>query len=404
MKTDPSPRRGLVIDRSGGRPWMTADGASVIPTDDWDVTVLVTARPAHVPDGVHVVEIGDFSAESLRSAVERIVKDGPLERLSTTSEHFLEVAAQLREEYNIAGNGVAYTARLRDKWLMKQCATQHAVRTLDGTCADHLEPWLQDASSEQGFVLKPRGESGSAGVRMAEDKDELRRTVGSLPNPGRYLIEVRSQHPILHVDVVAADGIATYQVSQYERPCHVSGRATPLSSYTVENPAVLTDVQSTLGQILKAWQVRNDVLHIELFADPEGVVLLELAGRPGAAGVPQVFAHTRGLDLQHAKTRLDFGIDPTPFLTPPLARHAGWTVIYAPTDAPAVVDDSALIGHVTRTVLEPNAPRIDGVAGLGVATYSFAADTVEEVRALIATYEQQVRVRPATAHEQSATP
>lgn len=394
MTSPPGWGRGVVVDRSGGRPWMTAAGDSIIPLDEWDLTIVVDERPANVPDPVNVLEIGDFTAESIRSAIRQLAAAGPIDRVSTTSEHFLEVVAAAREEHGIEGNGVQYTARLRDKWLMKQTAVDHRIRTVAGTRGDQLEPFLSQVPSPEGYVLKPRDESGAVGVHMVPDAAALQRVVGDLAHPSDYIVEARSPHPLVHVDVLVCDGHPSYQVSQYERPCHVSGGSVPLSSYTVDDPALLADVDSALHQIVHAWHVDNDVLHIEFFADPAGVVLLELAGRPGAAGVSQVFADTRGLDLLHAKTRLDFGIDPTPFATTPAARHGGWTVIYAPTTAPAVVDDHALHGHATRAVLDVTARRVNGVAGVGIATYTFRGGTVTAVRELIHTYESQVQVRP----------
>jgi hypothetical protein len=388
-------RRGAILDRSSGRSWMTEGGRSVLPPDDWDLTVIVDFPPPHVPDGVQILPIGDFSAQSISAAVAGLVREAPLDRLSTSSEHYLEVVAALRETHGISGHGVEYTARLRDKWLMKENARAQGVLTLAGTRADDLEPWLRSTPNETGYVLKPRDESGSTGVLLLADADAVRRAVAGLPDPSKHMVEVRCSRPIVHVDVAVGPSQVLYQVSQYERPCHVTGRGTPLSSYTVDDAGLLAGASLALNSILDGWRITNDVLHIELFAEPEGLILLELAGRPGAAGVPQVFAHTRGLDLSHAKTLLDFGLDPRALLVPPIARHAGWTVLYAPTDEPAVVDDRAVTGHATRSVLDPTARRIDGIAGLGVATYSFAADTVAQVRSLIRTYEEQVRVVPA---------
>lgn len=387
-------QRGIIIDRSGGRPWITSSGASVIPTDEWDLTALVAAAPERVPEGVRIV-VSDFDEPSLRHAVAQQAQAEPVHRLSTTSEHFLGLAAQLREDHGIAGNGVSYTTRLRNKWSMKQRALAHGIRTLPGTRADELTPWLDTVTADHGFVLKPLEESGSVGVQLLGDKSELRRAVRGLDEPSRHLVEVRSPHPVLHVDVVVTARDLVMEVSQYERPCHESGRGTPLSSFTVDDAQLRREAEQAVRAIVQAWEIHADVLHIEFFADPAGLVLLELAGRPGAAGVSAVFSHTRGSDLLHAKTRLDFGIDPLRFRSTPIARHGGWTVLYAPTNEPADVDDTAVKGHATRDVLDPGARRVDGVAGLGVATYTFAEDSVAAVRERIRTYEEQVVVSPA---------
>lgn len=389
-----SPRqRGIIIDRSGGGPWLTSCGDSVLPTAEWDITVLTPKAPSRAPDGMRVRILPEFNPSNLRREVEGVTTHGPLAGISTTSEHFLGLVAHLREEFGVVGHGVEYTTRMRDKWLMKQVAVRHGVPIQPGCLTWDMDCWLKEVDHKYGFVLKPRCESGAVGVRMLEDERALRRAVFELQHPESYIIEARSPHPIIHADVLVVEGEPLIEVSRYERPCHVSGGRIPLSSFTIDDEALRDEATALVWSIMDAWEVHDDVLHIELFADPSGLRLLELAGRPGAAGVPAVFEHTRGINLQHAKTQLDLGVDPRPFATSPLARHAGWTVIYAPCPGPVSVEDAGLRGHVTRRIMVEDT-RIDGVAGLGVATYSFAADSVNEVRALISRYEARVNVRP----------
>lgn len=384
----------VILERGAGRSWRDSSGARLEQLDGWDLTIVTDRISGASVEGVRTIAIGDFTADRIHDAITAVSAGGPIDRLSTTSENYLTTIAGLRETLGIAGPGIEYTERLRDKWVMKQTARTAGLPTLDGALAPDALSWAA-VRAEAPLVLKPRSGSGSQGVRVLASRDALAAAITELTEPSNFLVEPYLDADILHVDVVVHRGSSLIEVSRYLRPCHVSGGTVPLSSATVA-PGLLRDaVDEAVALMITAWQIESDVLHIEFFADNEGVTLLEVAGRPGAAGVSEVFRATRGLDLHHAKTLADLGLDPFSAQQESIAPHGGWSVFYAPTDAPALVDDAGLDAHWTRSVLAPGATRIDGIAGLGVATYSFSGATPDEVLAMIQRYEREVVVTSA---------
>ena len=67
-------------------------------------------------------------------------------------------------------------------------------------------------------------------------------------------------------------------------------------------------------------------------------------------------------------------------------------MIYGPPDGRWHVVDAHLRDHSTRSVLDAGQTYVPGVAGLGIATYTFEGYRPYEVRALIYRYERKVEV------------
>lgn len=386
-------RRAVVLDRSGGKAVATEAGEEIIDVNDWDLTLVVDRPPRRrLPGGVEVVAVGDFDEDRIRAAVHAAHRERPIDRLSTSSEFFLTTIAALRDELGIPGKGYDYTRRVRDKWLMKMRSRTLGLRCMDGAIATDLSAWASARPADGRLVIKPRWGSGARGVSVAADSEQALAVTARLDKPGDFLVEDFNPAPMLHIDGIVWRSDVLLQVSRYLRPCHVSGGSIPLSSVTSDDRATVERATHFVKQLVAAWPIFDDVFHCEVFDTPEGVTLCEIAARPGGAGVVDVFRGTRGVDLRHAKTLLDLGLEPWARWAPTMA-HGGWTVFYAPGLDRFEVDDGTVSGHATREVLGLDEPRINDIAGVGVATYSFLADTAQEVLASIDRYERNVIVR-----------
>lgn len=341
------------------------------------------------------MEIGDFTERSIREAVGALHSQIPIDRLSTGSEFFLSTIADLRETLGIPGKDRVQAALVRDKWRMKQRAMDIGLPTEYGMLASEIGGWQQNEVAERRYVLKPRAESGSRGVTVLADWQSVLKHVEGLGDASQFLVEVFNPSPVLHIDGLVVGSDLIFQVSRYVRPCYTTGGRTPLSSFTVDDERLLSRASHFIAKLTAGWPIQDDVFHCELFDSPAGLSLCEVAARPGGAGVPEVFQATKGINLRHAKTLLDFGLDPLEISERgPLAAHGGWTVVYSPWEGPVRVDDSSVAGHVSREVRGPHDPRIENIAGVGVATYAFAANTTSEAQWLIQLYEDGVQVFP----------
>jgi len=400
-------KHAVVVDRIRAKSWRLPSGPRILGPD-WHLTV-VTDRPGPEhrdlgPD-TSLLAVPELTAVSLDLAVRALDSELPVTGISTTSELFLSDVARIRHALGLGGPGPDYTAGLRDKWTMKEIARRASVPCAEGVLGSELDQARALLGTYGTCVLKPRRLSGSRGVRVLRSEAELLDWARSRPDRSEYLVERFVHGPLMHLDGLVADGRVTWQLSQYERPTHICGGPTPLSSFTVDDPAVLHEAERFLASVLAAWRMDNDVFHCEAFATDEGFVLCEIAGRPGGAGVAQVFRATRGVDLRHAKTLLDLQ---EPLIGPgaavPLRRAGGWTVVYAPGGVFQGLDEGGLSGHHLREVRatpgEVLAP--SSFSGVGVATYTFLGDSTREVRRHIGRYEARLRVVGAT--ERPAVP
>lgn len=159
-------RRAVVVDRTG-RTVLGREGRRAV-ADGWDLTLIVGRDQVGRAAGARVVEVDDLTAASVAEALTLVQqKYGQVDRLATISEYLLLPVAQLREEQDIPGHGVEYTARLRDKWAMKQQARTAGLRHVDGLLAQQVVAGKRLPTHGPGYVLKPRAESGARGFRCS---------------------------------------------------------------------------------------------------------------------------------------------------------------------------------------------------------------------------------------------
>ena len=97
--------------------------------------------------------------------------------------------------------------------------------------------------------------------------------------------------------------------------------------------------------MVQVWALHDDVFHCEAFLVEGSLVFSQLAGRPGGAGVPEVFDVVHGADLRWTKTLLDLGLDPrsAPSRLGVSHQAAGWTVLY---ETPSATSDDHASGVV----------------------------------------------------------
>lgn len=355
-------------------------------------TVVVSDRP-----GLHYNQVGNAGQDGdvTLHIVETLGYDtvldlaaryaGRIAGITTTSELFLLLTAHVRESLDLPGKTREYTIKLRDKWAMKQAARAFDIRTAAGVLAPAAladdwtrARWDPDASR---FFVKPRWLSGSRGTNEAHGSTELRRLLDRLgPQAGDYLVEEYVDGPLFHIDGLVTAGSLDFIVSAYERPTHTAGGGIPLSSATVDDPELLGRAGDFISSVVEAWGLYDEVFHCEAFLVDGDFVFCELAGRPGGAGVPEVYDLVRGIDLRWAKTALDLGLSPARLPSRLNVRFGagGWTVIY---DPPA--SDPTFRGfteHVTADIRPPAMQRTNGHTGVGAATFVFGAQTTTGVR------------------------
>lgn len=393
-------KTGVVVDRARGKPWLGRDGRPISAESGLRLLVLTDRWGPHyegLGGGADVILLPDLSEKELRAAIVSRLDPDSVVGLSTTSELFLEVIAGLREELGIPGHGTEYTKRVRDKWAMKRLAVGGGVDCPQGVLASDSEGVRELLSACGSVVLKPRTQSGSRGVVVMGKHDEYNRWwEAHRSHAAGFIIEEYLPWQMVHFDGWVAEGAMAWQMSRYIRRTHECGGRVPLSSVTVDDEASVERGERFLRHILSLWELESDVFHIEAFNSPEGLILCEVAARPGGAGVSDVFSQTRGFDLRHSKTRLDLGLPLTELSSWRRDRktQGGWVVFYCPFGECDGIDTRGLNAHYSSDIRQRNEATVRNFAGVGLATFTFVADSSAEVVETIGAYEDGIQALP----------
>jgi hypothetical protein len=393
-----SPQSAIVVDRSRGKSWLSLEKRSIL--DPFGVrTVVVSDRDGpqysdlHEGTCVHLVDSLNYES------ILRIATDhGDLVGMSTCSELFLEDVAAVREALGLPGPRPDDVASMRDKWIMKQIAFQAGIPTAWGVLASDAMTVLAEQTCPERLFLKPRRLSGSRGVREMRDMNDVARTLREIgASLEDFLIEEFIDGDLYHIDGVVALGRIEFVLSRYSRPTHRSGGPTPLSSHTVDDRVLNAHASAFIQRVVRAWGIENDVFHCEAFLLDNMFIFCEIAGRPGGAGVSEVFDLITARDLRWVKTALDLGlpIDRLPSRFHRQYEAGGWTVAYQPLrDWPAAIDSKGLTLHLASDIRMTSGQRSHGHAGVGAATFVFGSDSTLEVQGLIDHYEGQIQTIP----------
>lgn len=383
----------VVVDRSRGKAWQRPDGRPLLAEYGLHTVVVSDRDGAHHANLDADVTLHLVDSLNLRtiSHVVGLYADRVI-GLTTTSELFLETVAEVREQFGMAGRSPDYSRAVRDKWLMKQTAMAHGIPAAWGVLASDAHWAAQRRSDQSRYFIKPRRLSGSRGTSEANGPAELARTLDSMrPSPNDFLVEEFVEGTLFHFDGFIVDGSLDFLVSAYLRPTHEAGGPTPLSSCTVDDTRLRERAQEFIAHVVRAFQVTDDVFHCEAFNVDDRFVFCEVAGRPGGAGVSEVFELVRGTDLRWAKTVLDLGLSPARLPRRLTGAHqsAGWTVLYdTPTHDPSF---RSFDGHVYADIRPVGTARVRGHAGVGAATFVFVGDDEAEVLTQIEACERQAR-------------
>ncbi|MFD0385250.1 ATP-grasp domain-containing protein [Streptomyces stramineus] len=269
------PEHVLFIDRIGYDAYRMPDGAPALDPDRYRVTLVTRpevagqARPGECAE-VLALDINDHDLRD--GLVETVHRRHGIDRVLVFTEALLLPGARLRERLRVAGDPVSRVAPFRDKPTMKRTAERHGLPVADWAAVDTAEQARPLLEKHGKIVLKPRDGSGSAGVWIVGSAGELR-SLDADPDTDLtgYQAEQFIDAPMLHIDAVVHGGEPMATVtSRYLSSTLSHLTAEPLSSVTVGDPAVRARAEELTRQVIEAFAVRDQVLHLEAFLLDDG--------------------------------------------------------------------------------------------------------------------------------------
>ena len=279
-----------------------------------------TARepwPAEVRDDTLLLP-DDAGAELVIHAAAHLSRERKVDALVALEEFDVVTAALAREHLRLPGMDSSRARLFRDKLAMRVGARDAGIRVPDFVplfnyqeIGEYMErvapPW----------VVKPRSDVSSSGIRKCETDEEVWRAIEELdarePLQDRssyYLLEKFVAGEVFHVDSVSEDGrVIFHGASRYGRPpmsvAHEGGVFTTHTlDYDSSEHAELTRLNQ---ELLRALGMERGAAHAEFIrgaADGE-VYFLEVAARVGGAYIAETLEASSGHNLWREWARVE---------------------------------------------------------------------------------------------------
>ena len=321
-------------------------------------------------------------------------------RIAPLDDFDVELVAHLREHLRLPGMGETTARYFRDKLAMRaRCRDRgipvpEFVHVLnDGRLRDFMArvpaPWL----------LKPRSEASSVGIKKLHGPDDVWKTIETLGDErSRYLIERMVPGDVFHVDSIVSEREVVFaEAHQYRRPLlEVVQGGGIFSTRTLPRGGELERrLLETHRKVIEHLGMVRGVTHTEYIRgrDDDRIYFLETGARVGGVHISDLVEATTGINLWKEWARIEMTQGEQPYALPP-RRHdyGGLIVSLARQESP---DTSAYVDPEIVWRLRDNPHHV----GLVVR-----AATHERVEALLDDYEPRIARDFTTSMPPPTTP
>jgi biotin carboxylase len=274
-------------------------------------TILLTPEkhaqedwPRHAIDQLYTVPLPALGKEpDITYTVSYLGREREIHRIVALDDYDVETAAALREHLRLPGIGASQARFFRDKLAMRMQAQACGVLVPEFTSVvnrPRLAEWMARVPAP--WVLKPRGEASSMGIRKVHHAHEVWDALNALDDRQTFFVLERFvPGAVYHVDSVVWQGeILAAVAHRYGVPpmavYHGGGvfASTTLPYGSEEEQAL----QAINAATVRAMGMRNGVTHAEFIrAEEDGrYYFLEIASRVGGAGIDRLVEHASNLN------------------------------------------------------------------------------------------------------------
>lgn len=275
-------------------------------------------------------------------AVSYLMRHHAIDRIIPLDDYDVETAAALREHLRIPGMGDTTARYFRDKLAMRVQARDSNIAVPEFSPIlnyDRLRHFMERVPPP--WVLKPRSEAGSMGIKSVNSQEEVWRWLDQLGDRQSYFVlEKFVPGDVFHVDSIISERAVVFSVAhQYGRPPLEVTQGGVFSSRTLPHQGELTDALKGVNrQVIDAMGMVRGVTHAEFIrAHADGqFYFLEIAARVGGANVDLLIEHATGLNLwtEWANIELAHSRGQDYRLPEPRAGYAGLLVCLARQEWP----------------------------------------------------------------------
>jgi biotin carboxylase len=270
-----------------------------------------------------------YKQPDITYAISYLARDRQIDRIVPLDDYDVEIAAALREHLRIPGMGDTMARYFRDKLAMRVQAQEKGISVpafVPVFNYDRIRAFM--AQTPAPWVLKPRSEASSMGIKKINQADELWSTLDTLGDrQSYYVLEKFIPGDVYHVDAIVAEGTVLFAAtSKYGMP--------PMSVYQGGGVFVTSKLpyggdedqalQALNRQLIAAMGMVRGVTHAEFIRGHEDgqFYFLEIAARVGGAGIDLMVEHATGANLWEEWARVEVQhVRGQPYTLPPLRQY-----------------------------------------------------------------------------------
>ncbi|MCK6577764.1 MAG: ATP-grasp domain-containing protein [Anaerolineae bacterium] len=227
-----------------------------------------------------------------------------IDHILPLDEFEVELVSLLREHLRLSGTGVTAARRFRDKLAMRQITDASGILVpefIQVKNYDALRKYMERVAPP--WVLKPRTEAGSMGIRKPNSSEEVWRVLDELGDrQSYYLLEQFIPGDVYHVDTLTVDGeIEFVSAQKYGAPPMqvYQGGGIFMSRIVPRESDDAPALDAINRQVLQALGMVNGVTHAEFIkAHGDGrFYFLEAAARVGGAFISDMIEQATNINL-----------------------------------------------------------------------------------------------------------
>jgi len=252
-----------------------------------------------------VFAVDDFWDEKqVRNTVAYLARHRKIDRIVALGDYDVEVACMLREHMRIPGMGETTMRYFRDKLAMRMKAQEDGLPVPEFVhILNHDEVFQYMNRVAPPWIIKPRQEAASTGVKVMHDDQEVWKKIMELGDKqSGYLLEKYDPGDVFHVDAVVHDrktvfrGISKYGKSMLDLNTEGGVYSTRFLDRKDPDWKALKDLND---KVIKSLGLVHGVTHIEYIKSKATgkFFFLEAGARVGAAKIPDVIYYATDICL-----------------------------------------------------------------------------------------------------------
>jgi biotin carboxylase len=287
----------------------------------------------------------DLSALTVEDAAEAIRAHEPA-GIVAFNEANVPWTAEVAAILGLAYHSRRTAAQLADKFEQRSALREYGLPTprfWDLDAVTSAPDILREIETEASFpmVLKPRVGRSSRDMARIDTVEQLRDAVAAnwgdpmmieefIPDPTR--VETGADNAAyVSVEVLVSDGTVSALGATGRHPLVEPFREAGLF-FPAEISSSLYDELVTMATgAVRALDIRDGALHVELKVTDAGPVVIEINPRPGGSALPDLLRHALGIDIFQAAMRIAVG-ETVAYANLPQPTDVGFSVYVLPPD------------------------------------------------------------------------